>query len=181
MRIDQIEPHYDGSGTLEIPNSKTDQDGRGAYAWLSPHSMLRLNRWSNASDIGEGIAFRRIAAAHRRAKDNDALSSAERVYTIGPNSLTRQGVNAIYRRVAESAFEQGLVDVSAAMLDKVVKAISTHSLRVGLTQDLFAAGEDGTSIAHALRWASTVTALRYGRELSVRSNAAAKLLRRVRA
>lgn len=37
-------------------------------------------------------------------------------------------------------------------------------LRDGLTQDLFATGEDGVGIARALRWSSPTTALRYGED-----------------
>src|SRR3546814_28707 len=48
----------------------------------------------------------------------------------------------------------GLVSLPASELTAAVQALSTHSLRVGLTQDLFAAGEDGAGIAQALRWSS---------------------------
>ena len=61
-----------------------------------------------------------------------------------------------------------------------ISALSTHSLRVGLTQDLFASGEDAGPIAQALRWSSTSTALRYGRKLAPSSNATARMLREVR-
>ena len=47
---------------------------------------------------------------------------------------------------------------------------------VGLTQDLFASGEDAGPIAQALRWSSVGTALRYGRRLAPASNAAARML-----
>ena len=101
-------------------------------------------------------------------------------YTIGTASLTRQGVNGIYRRVALSAYDKGLVILPISKVTHALKALSTHSLRVGLTQDLFAAGEDGVGIAQALRWSSPTTALRYGRKLAVRSNVAARVLSRIR-
>jgi hypothetical protein len=53
-------------------------------------------------------------------------------------------------------------------------------VRVGLTQDLFTAGEDGAWIALALRWSSPTTAVQYARELAVRSNAAARVLGKLR-
>lgn len=77
----------------------------------------------------------------------------------------------------------GLTDhaeLPATDIAEAVRGLSTHSLRVGLTQDLFAAGEDGVGIAQALRWTSPATALRYGRKLAVRSNVAARVLSRVR-
>src|SRR3546814_20466346 len=67
-----------------------------------------------------------------------------------------------------------------ADLDHAIDALSTHSLRVGLTQDLFANGEDAGPIAQALRWTSPATALRYGRKLAPSSNAAARMLKGVR-
>ena len=63
---------------------------------------------------------------------------------------------------------------------EAIDALSTHSLRVGLTQDLFASGEDAGPIAQALRWTSTATALRYGRKLAPSANAAARMLKGVR-
>lgn len=202
INVEQIEPHEDGSGTLLIPKSKTDQEGRKEWAWLSPDSMRRASAWLEASAIATGPMFRRIAVAQRKGRptprpvvwdeisghtrDNQSKLAitpairAEKVFTVGSSALTRQGVTSIYRRVATDAFDKGLVDMSAAKLFDAVLAISTHSLRVGLTHDLFAAGEDGSGIAQALRWQSPVTALRYGRKLAVRSNVAARVLGSVR-
>ena len=67
-----------------------------------------------------------------------------------------------------------------AKVKEAARALSSHSLRVGLTQDLFAAGEDSVGITQALRWSSPSTALRYGRNLAARSNVAARVLSRTR-
>ena len=76
--------------------------------------------------------------------------------------------------------DEHLLDLFGKELDAAIAALSTHSLRVGLTQDLFASGEDAGPIAQALRWTSTSTALRYGRKLAPSSNATARMLRQVR-
>ena len=176
-----IDPQEDGSSTLFIPFSKTDQEQEGAWAWLSAETMRRVGAWLEASGIKEGPLFRRVGVDRRRAREAEPETALARTtYSIGTAPLTRQGVNGIYRRVAYAAYEQGLVTLPAGKLTDAVKALSTHSLRVGLTQDLFAAGEDGTGIAQALRWSSPTTALRYGRKLVVRSNVAARVLSRVR-
>ena len=202
ITVAQIEPHEDGSGTLAIPSSKTDQEGRGAWAWLSPDSMRRIGAWLEASSIDKGFVFRRVAKTRTKPRQAQAPVAwdkitgntrhyqarlrgspaivAQTVYTIGSQPLSRQAVNALYRKVAEAAYDRGLIALTAAQLCEAVRALSTHSLRVGLTHDLFAAGEDGTGIAQALRWQSPTTALRYGRKLAVRSNVAAKVLGRVR-
>src|SRR3546814_11089558 len=57
----------------------------------------------------------------------------------------------IIKRTALAAADQGLVDLMGADLDHAIDALSTHSLRVGLTQALFANGEDAGPIAQALR------------------------------
>ena len=171
----------DGSATLFIPLSKTDQEQEGAWAWLSAMTMRAVHAWQEAAGIEEGALFRRVGVDRRRVRETDAEAAlALTTYTIGTAPLTRQGVNGIYRRVALAAYEQGLVNLSAGELDDAIKALSTHSLRVGLTQDLFAAGQDAAGIAQALRWTSPTTALRYGRKLAARSNVAARVLSRVR-
>ena len=202
VEVNHIEPHRDGSGTLLIPSSKTDQDGKGAYAWLSAETMRRLGRWLEESGITDGPVFRRIHV--RRLKAREAVSpqayeaipgntgnwqqrlqgapaaAGETIYTLGTNALTRQAVAPIYRKLAEEAWARGLVEAKAGEVDALIRQLSSHSLRVGLTQDLFAAREDGVAISQTLRWKSPATALRYGAKLKVRSNSAARVLGKLR-
>jgi hypothetical protein len=202
VTVAHIDPHSDGSALLFIPLSKTDQEGQGAWGWLSADTMRRVGAWLVASAITEGPVFRRVGVDRRRLRaavppmayeaipghtrywqeklKGKSAEPARTVYTVGTASLSRQGVNGIYRRVALSAFDQGLVEMPIAKVEDAARALSSHSLRVGLTQDLFAAGEDGVGIAQALRWSSPSTALRYGRKLAARSNVAARVLSRIR-
>jgi site-specific recombinase XerC len=176
-----IDLQPDGSATLFIPFSKTDQEQEGAWAWLSVETVRRVAAWQGQSAIVDGLLFRRVGVDRRRAlQAGPETALARTTYTIGTQALSRQGINGIYRRVALAAFEMGLVSLPAGQLSAAIQALSSHSLRVGLTQDLFAAGEDGTGIAQALRWNSPTTALRYGRKLAVRNNVAARVLSRVR-
>ena len=200
--VEHLDSQADGSGLLAIPRSKTDQEGQGSWAWLSPETMRRVQAWLVQSGIEDGPLFRRVGVDRRRARAavppqayhsisgntrhwqerlrGTPAVQAQVTYTIGETSLTRQGVCGIYRRVALAAADAGLVEISGAKLFEAVAALSTHSLRVGLTQDLFAAGEDGSGIALTLRWSSPSTALRYGRKLAVRSNAASRVLAAIR-
>lgn len=191
VEIKDLRPQGDGTGLLHLPRSKTDQEGLGAWAWLSADTMRRIAAWRSESGINEGVLFRRVGVDRRRerAKEiadarwgetDEAGASLLVTYTVGTAPLTRQGVTGIYRRIALGAARAGLVDLPAGELDTAIKTLSTHSLRVGLTQDLFAAGEDGAGIALTLRWSSPSTALRYGRQLQVQSGVAARVLSRVR-
>ena len=167
----------DGSGRLSIARSKTDQLGEGALAWLSDETMARLAAWLRASGIAAGPVFRRINVLTARA---DATGQQVQQQFLGTRPLTRQGVVAILRRRVRQAIDLGLVAVEPGRERDLARTLSAHSFRVGLTQDLFAAGEDGAGIALALRWSSPTTALRYARELAVGSNAAARVLGRLR-
>ncbi len=191
VTLADLRPQSDGTGLLHLPRSKTDQEGVGAWAWLSADTMRRVAAWRAEAAITQGVLFRRVGVDRRRQRskeladarwgDEDLATAALLVtYTIGDAPLTRQGVTAIYRRIALAAARAGLVDVAPGELDAAVAALSTHSLRVGLTQDLFAAGEDGAGIALTLRWSSPSTALRYGRRLQAQSGVAARVLSRVR-
>lgn len=197
--VKDIRVQPDGAGLLHLPRSKTDQQGLGAWAWLSADTMRRVAHWRAESGVGEGVLFRRVGVDRRRqhakhladarwaevtnGPDDRTVGGGATMlvtYTVGDRALTRQGVSGIYRRLALAAARAGLVQVAAGELDAAIAALSTHSLRVGLTQDLFAAGEDGAGIALTLRWSSPSTALRYGRQLQVQSGVAARVLGRVR-
>lgn len=139
--------------------------------------MGHLSAWLLASRITQGPVFRRINVL--TTDGGDAGQQVVRHY-IGEKPLTRQGVVSILRRRVLEAIDLGLVELAPGMEGETVKSLSAHSFRVGLTQDLFAAGEDGAGIALALRWSSPTTALRYACELAVGSNAAARVLGKLR-
>lgn len=190
IEVKDLRPQPDGTGLLHLPRSKTDQEGLGAWAWLSADTMRRVAAWCADSAVTEDVLFRRVGVDRRRQRAKEAADarwgevSDEAAllvtYTVGDAALTRQGVTAIYRRIALAAARAGLVEIAPGELDAAIAALSTHSLRVGLTQDLFAAGEDGAGIALTLRWSSPSTALRYGRQLQVQSGVAARVLAGVR-
>ena len=56
--------------------------------------------------------------------------------------------------------------IEKADLPALLAGASGHSTRVGLTQDLFAAGEDLAGIMDALRWKSPRMPLAYNRHLA---------------
>lgn len=64
---------------------------------------------------------------------------------------TRHGVNGIYKRVVEQAWAAGAIEVPQHDIVGYLKKISSHLLRVGLTQDLIANGQDGVAISQAVR------------------------------
>jgi len=205
VRVEHIAPDADGSAVLMVPTSKTDQEGKGALAWLSPDTMRRVAMWQQGAAISSGPLFRRIGVLRTKARAAEPfpelpappgykwrlpagvqlplvteLALATTTFVVGEHPLTPAAVRLIIKRTACRAADEHLVNLSGKELDAAISALSTHSLRVGLTQDLFATGEDAGPIAQALRWTSTSTALRYGRKLAPSSNATARMLREVR-
>jgi integrase len=202
VAVEALEVQEDGSGLLGIARSKTDQEGQGACMWVSPETIRRVAAWREAAAIRSGPLFRRVGIRRTKArKARRALTISDLAYNaavdpermapipakqasvtfiIGEQSLTAAAVRNIIRKRALAAADLGLVRLMGRELDRAIDTLSTHSLRVGLTQDLFANGEDAGPIAQALRWSSVGTALRYGRRLAPASGAAARMLARRR-
>lgn len=196
--VESLEVQDNGSGLLDIARSKTDQEGQGACAWVSPETMRRIAAWRDAASIRSGPLFRRVGVMRRKGQaarkalaigdlapnaqvDRERMAAiparqASVTYAVGETALTVAAVWAIVRKRALAAADMGLVALMGQDLKSALAALSTHSLRVGLTQDLFADGADAGPIAQALRWSSVGTALRYGRRLAPASNAAARML-----
>lgn len=163
-----VEKGSAGAGRLFVPRGKSDQEGAGAYAYLSARTMAALAAWREAGGGAEGAVFRRL----HRARDKAGAD----VWTVGAG-LSAQSVTLVYRAMLDAAREAGLLgDIAEADYEHWRQSLTAHSTRVGLTQDLFAAGQDLAGIMQALRWKSPAQPARYAQALSVESNAAAKVV-----
>lgn len=161
-------PHDDGAGTLFIPESKTDQEGEGEYAYLSPKTMSAIERWKQKTKIAGGPLLRRVTT-HRDGS----------VDSIGNEKMHPNSVGLIYRRLARAAYRRGLLGkMSEERFEEELKGISSHSIRVGVAQDNFAAKESLPAIMQSYRWKDPRTVLRYGAKLSTKSGAAARMAKR---
>jgi hypothetical protein len=63
-------------------------------------------------------------------------------------------------------------------VERWIAAVSSHSIRVGVAQDNFAAGEALPAIMQAYRWRDANTVMRYGAKLAPKSGASARLAKR---
>jgi integrase len=171
IRCGHLERGSAGGGRLFVPRSKTDQDAAGAYAYLSPRTMAALSAWRDAGAVREGAVFRRLHRTRDRA--------GEDVWTVGAG-LSAQSVTSIYRALLDAARDAGLLDSLTEREFEAWRAgLTAHSTRVGLTQDLFASGQDLAGIMQALRWKSPAQPARYAQALAVDANAAAKIVGRL--
>lgn len=69
VQAEHIEPGEDGAAILTVPMSKTDQEGQGAYAWLSPDTVRRVRAWLAGAGTVSGPLFRRIGVIRTRARE----------------------------------------------------------------------------------------------------------------
>lgn len=161
-------PDAEGAGILHIPSSKTDRKGAGADAFLSPATMTLVRRWRAAADIGTGPLLRRVITHFDGSIDR-----------IGSDRLHANSISLIYRRLIRQAWQRKLLgEMSEAELERWLKAVSSHSIRVGVAQDNFAAGEALPAIMQSYRWRDPRTVLRYGAKLATKSGASARLAKR---
>ena len=165
-----------GSAILTIPQSKTDQKGQGTFAWLPPETVRRVAAWQASAAISSGPLFRRIGVVRTKARNAQAPATvsappgfrwrlpqasslpksagnalAATTFGIGEDALTPAAVRLIIKRTARRAADEHLVALIGEELDQAIAGLGTHSLGVGLTQDLFASGEDAGPISQALR------------------------------
>ena len=161
-------PDSDGSGALFIPSSKTDAQGKGEYAYIAPATMTALKTWLKDANIREGPVFRRVMTHFDGSIDR-----------IGEDALHPNSVTLIYRQLARRAFERGLFgSMSRERFQREVRTISSHSIRVGVAQDNFAAGEALPAIMQSYRWRDARTVMRYGAKLAAKSGASARMSKR---
>lgn len=169
IEVQHIERDTDGAGTLFIPSSKTDQTGEGAYAFLSPATMEAISRWRDKADIRKGPLLRRVETHFDGS-----------VAAIGSTALHPNSITLIYKRLIRSAHAKKLLgDMGEAELEHWVKDVSSHSIRVGVAQDNFAAGEGLPAIMQAYRWRDPRTVMRYGTRLATKSGASARMAARI--
>ncbi len=194
--VDALDPE---ARLLEIPRSKADQEGEGATAFLSPRSVRAIAVWRQAAGIEAGPLFRRVQVRRYKARKAvkgrsiDSISSreswdlrktlpkravAERTeYTVGEGPLHPGSIGPIWRAMIRKAFERGaLMDLTIDDVARLLKGISAHSTRVGLTQDMFVSGEDLAGIMDAGRWKSPRMPLAYNRNLAAEQGAAGRLM-----
>jgi integrase len=169
IRWAHIERGTAGGGRLFVPRSKSDQEGAGAYAYLSARTMTALAAWRTAT-AKDGPVFRRL----HRTRDREGRD----VWTVGAG-ISAQSVTLVYRAMLDAARAADLLGmIDPAEFDTWRASLTAHSTRVGLTQDLFASGQDLAGIMHALRWKSPAQPARYAQALAVEANAAAKVVGR---
>ncbi|MCY3688070.1 MAG: tyrosine-type recombinase/integrase [Gammaproteobacteria bacterium] len=140
----------DGGATLLVRRSKTDQAGEGAEAYLTPFTLKLLREWLEQARIRNGRIFRSF-------RPNGLLG----------RSLDASQVSRIFKEMARKA----------GFDEEVVAGLSSHSARIGATQDMIASDLGLAAVMQAGRWKTAAMALRYGEGLLARRGGVARFAR----
>jgi integrase len=148
-KVEDLELNTDGSATLLIRKSKTDQEGEGALQYLAPDTVRLLRHWIGLAGITDGEVFRRVIGKKRVAEP-----------------LTPASVVDVFQRVGKWL----------GLPKETWKGSTGHSARVGVTQDLVAQGMGDLQIAQAGQWKDSRMPQRYGERLRTTQGAVANLV-----
>lgn len=168
MNVGDVAESADGSGTLVIRRSKTDQAGLGQVKYLSHQAMAAIMDW---------LALREDRNGGPLPASAPLITSVNRFGDIG-GRISEDGIRDVLRRIVRRGLKaQGFDD---ADIEKQLAGLSGHSFRVGFAQDLVAAGAEMPAICQAADWRSPEMPVRYARALAVQSGAVATMRRRMR-
>jgi site-specific recombinase XerD len=146
LEFADLEFAADGTATVLIRRSKTDQAGAGEVCWLARQTAHLLRRWLDAAGITAGPIFRPVS----------------KTGVVGSTALAGGQVSRILKRLAQQA---GLEP----------SAVSGHSVRVGMAQDLVASGNDLPAVMQAGRWKTPAMPARYAERLLAGRGAVARM------
>ncbi len=133
LRIEDIVFSADGTSTILLRDSKTDQTGEGTLISLGNRTTTAIRDWLKISKLTDGHLLRGIRRGH--------ITSG---YDSGQIGRT-------FKRIARAC------GVEASIAEK----ISGHSTRVGSAQDLLLKGESLAQIMARVGWTKVDTVMRY--------------------
>jgi site-specific recombinase XerD len=157
VRPEDFKPKADGSAwTLFVGRTKVDQDGVGAYRFVSLETKARVDRWCATLPPKSTFVFLPVGG---RPKNQPEKTNSP----PPPEHLRPQEIARIFRRRAVQA---GLA---------AGHAISGHSARVGSAIDLVEDGAPLSDVAYAGGWQSDRMVRRYAKRAQAGTNAMSKL------
>jgi len=171
VNTDDIEVYPEGDGSLAIGDAKGRDADDIEYVWISEITVEYMRIWRAAARVEDGALFRPIFVSRKKV-----AGKFERVLTVGKDAISANSFNEIIKRRARQAWQMGLVTMTQTEMQTAIARLSSHSFRVGVTQDLISKKNADAAIAIAMRWKTTAMVQRYGRGIKARRGAAKRTL-----
>jgi integrase len=148
IELEHITFDSDGTGSIYIGWSKTDQKGEGNDRYISAETVSLINDWCHKAHIESGLLFR----------------SVDYKMEVLP-AMHKDRVARIFKNLAKRC-GYSFTDISA------------HSTRVGAAQELLMDGANLPGMMVAGGWKSATMPARYARRLEVKKGAMAEMSKR---
>lgn len=150
LEVTDLSDAEEGGATLLVRRSKTDQAGSGAVLFLTATTLKLLREWLEQACIRKGRLFRSV--------NSEGVTG---------ESLDGSQISRIFKEMARNAsFEE-----------RDIERISSHSPRVGATQDMIASDQGLAAVMQAGRWKTVTMAMRYGERLLAQRGGVARFSR----
>ena len=153
LTVADVSIEGDGTGSVLLRRSKTDQEGLGAVLHLKQRSARLITRYATAGDLTSGPLFRRM-------RRGDTLTASG----LTPHSA---------RRIIQSVFTRWQAYTSS---EGASARVTGHSLRIGTAQTLVRLGASLPELQQAGRWSSARMPAHYTRRERASRSAVARLL-----
>lgn len=114
LRVSDIHRDADGSGSVEIVRSKTDQEGEGLDRYLAPDTMRRVTAWIDAARL-DPDSFLFFSLSPVEPKDGPA------------DHISRRDVSRIYQRRLGPGYSAHSTRVGAAV-DQLAAGLTTGEI-----------------------------------------------------
>lgn len=141
---------FQDSGEALVDVLRRKTDTEARPCILGAATVAALVDWLGAAGITTGYVFLGLGRSGTRTT---------------PHPLCRQDVSRILKRLARQS--------------GVESDFSSHSLRIGMAQDLLTVGHDIGAIAHSGGWKTTTMPLRYVRDLIATDSAVGQYRRKI--
>ncbi|NHN89867.1 tyrosine-type recombinase/integrase [Acetobacter conturbans] len=156
IRKSDLQFNADGDAVIRIRRSKTDQEGEGTFRYVAPDTAALLKEWIARAGLGDGTGdaplFRSVRKGGRQIGEG-----------LSPYDVTR-----IIKRLAQQA----------GFAPDITARLSSHSPRIGATQDMEAYDISMAGIMLAAGWKSPTMVARYTRQQAAARSGAARLAQR---
>ena len=96
---EQIATETDGTGRLEIPHRKTDQEGKGTVLFLTARTVNAIHQLLSRSGYASGAIFRRVLKGDHLTNSRLTTDGARLVIKASARKLGNEGVSGHSLRI----------------------------------------------------------------------------------
>ncbi|WP_278183646.1 tyrosine-type recombinase/integrase [Vibrio misgurnus] len=174
IRLEHFKVKPDGSASLRIPFTKTNQSGDGQdWTHLSAQCMSFVQAYLMVTGISFAEGGYLFRAIHRSGKVI-APKVNEQDNSASHQPLSTRALDRIFLKAWLDLHPHVDPSLPLSIIKSTHRPFTGHSARVGAAQDLLEQGYDSLQVRQAGRWRSDTMVLRYGQHITIENSAMAR-------